>query len=594
MKQIAKMNPYKRYFDKEIMKKILFLFSITLSLVFPKFVVARDISNITDWYIDDFKSEIVVNKDSSLMITEQIVADCGNLPDKHGIFRIVPTFYQKTVNERIYTPIKLLSITGPEGQSLKYSTIKDDKSVTWKIGDANKDITGKNTYIISYKIENAIRFADSGDFDELYWNLNGNFWEIQTDNFTANIKFPSEITKSNISEINLYSGSFGSKDSGLAAYQLKDQNTLEVKSKRTLLAKEGITLSVTFPRDIVTPYKPGFFSSYGFFILFLLPIITFILCLRHWSKYGKDPKLDNPEMAQYEPPEKMIPLEVGMLVSNGKMDNKFLSATIIDLAVRKFITIEEIPKKGIFGKKDFRINKLAKPASNILSDAENKLYDRLFQSGDSVLMSSFKMKFYTVIPTITSAVMDKFYQQQIFDKKAQSKMTYMFIAGFPLLFIGGWLMSLEWRLGINLILCGIIFIIFAFLMPRRTEKGADLLWKAQGFQLFIKMTEKYRQQFNEKENIFEKFLPYAMIFGLVSVWIKNMKAIYGEEYFATYHPYWYAGYALASFDANAFDSMINDLSNNMAETLASSPSSSGSGGGGFSGGGGGGGGGGGW
>ncbi len=131
-------------------------------------------------------------------------------------------------------------------------------------------------------------------------------------------------------------------------------------------------------------------------------------------------------------------------------------------------------------------------------------------------------------------------------------------------------------------------------MPRRTEKGADLLWKAQGFQLFIKMTEKYRQQFNEKENIFEKFLPYAMIFGLVSVWIKNMKAIYGEEYFATYHPYWYAGYALASFDANAFDSMINDLSNNMAETLASSPSSSGSGGGGFSGGGGGGGGGGGW
>lgn len=576
------------------MKKILIFLATIFSLILPEFVLARDVANITDWYIDDFKSEIIVNKDSSLTITEEIVADCGNLPDKHGIFRIVPTFYQRATNERVNTPVKLLSITGPEGQSMNYSTTKNSDSITWKIGDPNKTVTGKNTYIIRYQVQNAIRFADSGNFDELYWNLNGNFWEIQTDKFVADIKFPSEISKSNVNEINLYSGTFGAKDVGLANYQWKDSNTLEIRSTRTLLAKEGITLSATFPKDIITPYKPSFFATYGFFILFLLPVITFILCFRYWSKFGRDPKLNNPEMAQYEPPEKMTPLEVGILISNGRIDNKFLSATIIDLAVRKFITIEEIPKKGIFGKKDFQINKLTKPASETLTEAENRLYDRLFQEGDSVLISSLKMKFYTVIPTINTAVMEKFYQEQIFDKKAQSKMTYMFIAGFPLLFIGGWLMSLEWRLGLNLILCGIIIIIFAFLMPRRTNKGADLLWKAQGFRLFIKMTEKYRQQFNEKENIFEKFLPYAMIFGLVSVWIKNMKAIYGEEYFTNYHPYWYTGYALASFDVNSFDSMINDLSNNMSETLASSPSSSGSGGGGFSGGGGGGGGGGGW
>ena len=575
------------------MKKIFIFLAIALSLVAPKFVFARESSVITDWYIDDFKSEIVVNKDSSLTITEEIVADCGNLPDKHGIFRMVPTFYQKSASERVNTPIKLLSIAGPEGQSIKYSTIKNNDSMTWKIGDANKTVTGKNTYVIRYEVQNAIRF-DNSNFDELYWNLNGNFWDIQTDHYTATIKFPTEISKSSTEEINLYFGEFGAKDAGLASYAWIDTNILEVKSSRTLLVKEGITLSTTFKKGIITSYKPSFFATYGFLILLLIPIFTFVWCFRYWSKFGRDPKLNNPEMAQYEPPEKMIPLEIGMLISNGKIDNKFLSATIIDLAVRKFITIKEIPKKGIFGKKDFQLDKLAQSEKDKLTEAESHLMGRLFQDGDSILISSLKMKFYSTIPTVSKAVMNKFYQEQIFDKKAQSKMTIMLVIAFIILFGGGFLWSIDWRIGFHVILSGIIAIIFGFLMRRRTEKGADLLWKAQGFQLFIKMTEKYRQEFNEKENIFEKFLPYAMIFGLVSIWVNNMKKIYGEEYFASYHPYWYTGYAIANFDVNTFNSMINDLSSNMAETLASSPSSSGSGGGGFSGGGGGGGGGGGW
>jgi len=131
-------------------------------------------------------------------------------------------------------------------------------------------------------------------------------------------------------------------------------------------------------------------------------------------------------------------------------------------------------------------------------------------------------------------------------------------------------------------------------MSRKTEAGLKLFRRIQGFKLYMETAEKYRQQFNEKENIFEKFLPYAIMFGMTKQWINKMKDIYGEKYFANYHPVWFYGYAFANFDVNSLNSAISDMSSNMASTISSNPSSSGAGGGGFSGGGGGGGGGGGW
>ena len=84
------------------------------------------------------------------------------------------------------------------------------------------------------------------------------------------------------------------------------------------------------------------------------------------------------------------------------------------------------------------------------------------------------------------------------------------------------------------------------------------------------------------------------MFGMTHKWIKAMKNIYGEEYFANYHPVWFYGMNGRAFEFDTFAANIESVSSDMATTMATSPSSSGSGGGGFSGGGGGGGGGGGW
>jgi uncharacterized membrane protein len=90
--------------------------------------------------------------------------------------------------------------------------------------------------------------------------------------------------------------------------------------------------------------------------------------------------------------------------------------------------------------------------------------------------------------------------------------------------------------------------------------------------------------------LYERVLPYAVLFGVEKEWTKQLGAYYeaaGEQ------PDWYAGNG--AFNAVIFASALSGFSS-QSSTYSSSTSSSsgGSGGGGFSGGGGGGGGGGGW
>ena len=561
---------------------------------------ARDASQITDWYIKDFQSDIIVNKDSSLDITENITADCGNLPDKHGIFRVLPLFYQKTASEKVKTPIKLSSITDFNNIGYNYSASFNGKTVTWKIGDPNQTVSGVNNYKIVYNVANTMRFS-AANFDEFYWNLNGNFWDIETDHFLATVHFPVEPLDKNI---NLYSGAFGQKNAGLVKYGWIDAKTLFVESTQPLKIDEGITASVTFVKNYFVPYKPTFFEMYGQYLWLIIPFLVFYFCYKLWRKYGRDPKLNKAEMVQYEPPKELGPVECGLVLSNLKFDHKFISAGIINLAVKGVLKIEEIPKKGILGKKDFRLTFQKSDFEKIstLTSTEKSLATALsgFTDGKSLLLSSLKNTFYSSLPEIEKTGKDLLFSKKYFGKKGFTYRIIFVVLAVIFIPISIGVAGLVMNSGADASIVVVSFfaaiailIIFAILMPSRTVEGEKIAWEINGFKLFMTTAEKYRAPFHEKEGLFEKYLPYAMIFGVTKMWVENMKKIYGDNYFNTYHPIWYYGY-IGNFDAETFSNSISDLSSSMASTLASSPSSSGSGGGGFSGGGGGGGGGGGW
>ena len=57
-------------------------------------------------------------------------------------------------------------------------------------------------------------------------------------------------------------------------------------------------------------------------------------------------------------PNNITPIQMGTVLAHGKWKNNFITATIVDLAVRKFITIEQTEEKVIFMKeKDIRLIK---------------------------------------------------------------------------------------------------------------------------------------------------------------------------------------------------------------------------------------------
>lgn len=570
-----------------IIKKTSLVLASIAVFAFPSFVFARE--NVNYWYVKNFDTDITVNKDSSLDIVESITADCG-IAEKHGIFRILPTVqYLEGKNQK--SPIKLKAITDFNDKKYNYSTSYDpfDHTVTWKIGDEDIFVTGVNEYKISYSVKNAIR--NSSDFDEFYWNLSGNFWDIPIDNFKATIHLPEGVNKNNL-QTSIYSGSFGDKNSLGATYEFTPDDTIQVAYAHTLAEGEGITISAAFPTGIATPYVPSFWEKNGAYFFYLLPILIFWLCLKLWRKYGRDPKVNPTVAPEFEIPEKLSPIEMGLVYTDGSLRNSFISASIINLAVNGFIKIKQIQEKGFLRGADFEIERIKQSSPS--SVAETTLLSKLFPSKDKIKLSSLKNTFYVHLSEIGSSGKNFLHKKKFL--VPHSKTFFIIFLAFGLVgFLGSFVLRVfSVHLFLSALLSSIIILIFSPLMKKRTEEGHVLFRRIQGFKLYMDKAEKYRQKYLEKENLFEKLLPYAIMFGITQGWINKMKDIYGEKYFASYHPVWFYGAGIASFDANSFSSAISQVSSNMASTMSSSPSSSGVGGGGFSGGGGGGGGGGGW
>jgi uncharacterized membrane protein len=131
-------------------------------------------------------------------------------------------------------------------------------------------------------------------------------------------------------------------------------------------------------------------------------------------------------------------------------------------------------------------------------------------------------------------------------------------------------------------------------MPAKTKTGASAYMEVLGFQEFLSRAEKDRLQRMSDNNLFAKFLPYAIALDVVENWAKAFEGIYQEP------PNWYVSPGgFRTFIPSHFSYSIASMTSNLSSAMFSAPRGSGtggggSGGGGFSGGGFGGGGGGSW
>ena len=572
------------------------------------------------WTIDSFVAIIDVQTDGSLLIVEAIEVDFGSL-EKHGIFREIPIEYDYNgKSNRIYG-FQAVSVTNAAGAAWNYEQSRNGANMRLKIGDANRTISGKQSYQITYRISDALNAFT--DHDELYWNVNGPDWPVPTTRVSATVRIPGGAYP----QIACFEGPKGSTQACRSLVSDTGEGAL-FSATRAFRSGEQLTVTVAIPKGavaqpqvrLVDKPKNAFEQYFSFepailIVSVVLLVIGLAALVYGWWRNGRDRTYtsiyyltQNPEqrtrslfyrdpvVVEYTPPDKLRPAQMGVLLDE-RADTKDVTATIIDLAVRGYLKIDEKEKTWLFGKKDWHLTKKKDAAG--LQQFERTILEGLFESGDEVDLSGLKTKYADSLQKAEQELYGDAVTNGWFGASPDSTRTAWRVAGLILAAAGvalGYLLGrwFGWAIiGAPIAVIGLLLAATARVMPRRTAKGSEALRRVLGFRLFIDTAEKDRAKFAEQANIFSEYLPFAIIFGCVEKWarvfrdIDTTAAVQG----------WYGGTnSSMMFAGGEFSRSLETFSSSVSSVIASTPGSSGGSGfsGGSSGGGGGGGGGGSW
>lgn len=572
------------------MKKLFLSILLILGMyfLFPSKSFAQ---SYTD-YVKSFHSDVVLNQDASISIKETINYHFAS--SEHGIYREIPVNYK--VNGVFVRPtlLKLNDLyyyqnSSPDLKFTTYERSSNNGYVILKIGDADTTITGDYTYVIDYRLIYAINYYD--DHDELYINITGNGWEVPIDEVSANISLPGVI-KDKI----CYTGVIDSNISNCTMLE-GNNNTLTVNSS-ALDSYEGLTVAVAMPKGtIANTTQQQRIQSIIANIGILLPIPVLVGLFLLLKKLNKNKKLTI--IPNYDVPKGWNPLRSGYLYKN-KLTNTTISAQIISLATNGYIKIKQLTDR------DYELSKTLKDAPD---DPEEKiLYDGLFKEKDTVNLKKLSDKFYNTVQSLKTSTEKHLYEDKAFSLSQKKVTNIMFVIGWtglilPFFFIQIFTSNAATTWFLGLLFSFILVVIFAFKIDKKSIEGNEIYYELEGLKMYINTAEKHRIEFHDNPKkylgVFEKLLPYAMIFGLEKKWAKEFEDIYIEQ------PDWYEGntnmfnsYLLVGSLNHMHQQVVSRVvASNSAHGFASSRGASGGsgfGGGGFSGGGFGGGGGGSW
>jgi predicted membrane protein DUF2207 len=546
--------------------------------------------------IERFDATIQVRPDATIEVTESIVARFTG--SWNGIYRTIPVKYRTARGLNWTLRVDLEGATDESGRALRVESSRQGQYVKYKIWvPGAADAT--HTVVLRYRAGNGLRFFD--DHDELYWNVTGDEWDFPIEAATARIELPTAA--GGVRAI-AYNGPYGATE---------QEATIETRGTTVTMAMphalgfhEGLTAVVGWNKGVVTEPSAadrvlGVLASNW---PLAIPIPVFLLAFAAWRRRGRDPR-QRPVAVQYEPPQGLTPGEAGTLLDN-TVDMRDITATLVDLAVRGHLRIEERDTRhllGLIGSREYVLHKLDPPAGpGPLADHEQRLLDGIFLTrGSSVELSQLENEFYTKIPGIRSSLFDQLLARGYYharpDKVRSRWISLAVFVGVVIagggIRVAGWFLLTPVPFVVAGALAALILIIFATVMPARAEAGARALEQVLGFEEFLRRVEAehLKKIILDKPELFDRYLPYAMAFSVEKQWARAFEGIYTQS------PTWYTGSSGASFSVGHFSSSLGAMTSKASSTLSSSPrssSGSGFGGGGSSGGGGGGGGGGGF
>jgi uncharacterized membrane protein YgcG len=579
-------------------------------------------SQDTGWTIPSFDAQYTVNADRSIDVTERIMVDFGPL-QRHGIYREIPVRYAKVVKAGL--PLRAGTVNGrldnvsvPDADGTRLPMqIERGNRMRIRIGDADRLVTGTQTYIIHYHLARGLGFFN--DHDELYWQVTGTDWPVPILRASATVALPddrasraSEASKTGATAW-CYAGWAESSSNARCTAAFLGGGRYQFSSGR-LEPGEGLTLVAAFPKGVIAAPTAADRAREQAALWWpvVLPFLGFFFMFGRWRSRGREPDPGS-IVPDWHPPEGLPAGAAGTLVDQraGMAD---VVATLLDLAVRGYFKISEVPAEGVvaalgensfaakalrslgLSRVDWELTRTSKPAPGDMVGYELLVLNGIFDDGKSVRrMSDLHNEFYTHLPKIREGMYDYLVEQKLFPKNPASVRNGYLALGIVLTAAGVPLgiATTNLVLGAALALVGITVLAFSAFMPAKTADGARRWREVKGLEEYIRRAEKSElepaQGPERTTELFSNLLPYAVALDVSDIWVKQFAGVLGAT-----PPSWYSG-AAGNFNVGNFSNGLTSFQTAATRTMGSSPgSSSGSGGGGSVGGGGGGGGGGSW
>jgi Predicted membrane protein (DUF2207) len=605
-----------------------------------------------------FNSDVTINTDASMDVTETITVTAEGNRIRHGIFRDFPTHYtdKHGVQQTVDFAVKAVS-RDDRSENYTVESILGGKRL--RIGD--KDISlhsGTHDYVIRYHTTRQLGFFDN--FDELYWNVTGNGWDFVIQDASVMVHLPPQAV---IKQSDIYTGVIGSKAKN-ARVTNSSANTFAAQTTRALSTNEGLTIAVAWQKGVVAAPSQSqqqlwwLQDNAGFFAMGLTLLAVAGYFLSSWLRVGRDPP-KGAIIPLFHPPQGLGPADV-RYVWKQRFDNTAVAATLVGLGVKKYVKITnddgQYIVEGLKGQgaaltkaeasfynmlpalpldlHQRNHDTIGKLVNNLQRNLETAYNGTLFNNNYGwfaigtiisivgLLISAFLMPdqlgitglfiggfssvFWSIVLIAGSSAIGGMISSGGFFSKLKSLIGLVFLIPFvgagiavPVSILASETLSLPVIIfAATTMAIGLLNVLFYYLMPAPTLPGRQILDSIEGFRLYLTTAEEKRlDALNPPEKtpeLFERYLPYAMALDCENAWNKKFAAVLAAAAAAGYTSAWYS----SNNYGGGYGGMTSGIGDSLASTISSSASapgsSSGSSGGGSSGGGGGGGGGGGW
>ncbi|MFC9973699.1 DUF2207 domain-containing protein [Spirillospora sp. NPDC127200] len=482
--------------------------------------------------------------------------------------RFVTRDHDSITRDRVFA-LENVRASSPDGGPTEVTVTERDTETAVRVR-AGGAISGDRTVVLEYDVRGAV--TPLGATEEFRWPAVGG-WRVPVDEARATV---SGVP---LRSVNCFAGPLASAI-GCSQFSMAHTRAQGLYVQQGMLPGEYLTVVAGMPAG-ATGGKPVYerrhtlataFSVNGVTGAALLGLLVLLLggFAVLYLLRGRDARVVGKKAAEgdhapvageaFEPPDGVRPGQIGTLIDE-QADVIDVTATIVDLAVRGYLLIEEEEPTAV-RKLDWVLRRLERPAAEELLTYERLLLEALFTAPDGapraqVRLSELGGTFATRLAEVRSAMYDDVVAQGWFARRPDTVRSRWTVIGSVLTALGvagtvALALTTDLALaGLAVIIAGAAMAYAGQYMPAKTARGSTVLAHTIGFRAFLERGEVPGDGMAGQQRIalFSRFLPYAVVFGVVPKWAETVKDA-GERAAGADNLYWYEG--PAEWDLSGF------------------------------------------